>query len=195
MLASRTLFHLRSFCRNYTKGVPGLRRTTSTAGLDCWRLCGPRRSERRIASEIGATLWRGLDGSDLGCGLREMKLQDPYAGGGLTIHLCRLESPALCGLQSQFGEILTWSRRVEGRIRNIAAWINRDPYPHLDFALNGLTRTSKYVGQNSPSDRTLHRHTFRGLSLRNWRLRWGRGDREHEFFPGCKRWLNMVRSQ
>ena len=101
----------------------------------------------------------------------------------------------LGGLQGQFGEILTWSRRVEGRIRNIAAWINRDSYRHVDLAANGLPRTWEYVGQNPLSDSTLDGRTIGGLSPRNWRLRWGSGDREHEFFPGWKRWLNMVRSQ
>src|SRR5271166_2065712 len=145
---------------------------------------------------MSPVLGRYFDGGDLGCGLFKMKSQNPHAGDGLTIHLRRLEPPVLRGLQGNLGKILAWSRRVERRVRNIAACIDRGPYRHVDLAANGLTRTWENVGQNSLSDRALHRPAAGSLSLRNWRLRRGRGYRGRwSLLSGWRRWLSLVRSQ
>src|ERR1019366_4190450 len=104
-------------------------------------------------------------------------------------HLRRLEPPVLSCLQRHLGEVLTRSRRVERRARNIAAWIDRDPYPHIDLAVNGLRSTCQYVGQNSLSDRTFHHHTFGGWSPLTCRLSWERCDRGYRLlFFGWQRW-------
>src|SRR5258708_7404349 len=87
-----------------------------------WEFSNRRRSNIRIVvvnSKLGnyrpiELLWRRFDKSGLGRGLPKLKLQDPHAGGGPTIHLQRFEPPAPRGLQSHFG-IRTYQAISAGR--------------------------------------------------------------------------------
>jgi hypothetical protein len=107
-----------------------------------------------------------LTGSDIGCVLSELEAQNPYTRSGLSIHLCRFERPLLCRIESQLGEIPARSRRLEGGRRDVAAFIDCDPYGYLDLSMDGMTCKWRDVGQNSTYDCTLRRCTLRRLSSR-----------------------------
>ena len=76
-------------------------------------------------------------------------------------------------MESLVGEIAAWSRRVEGRLDNVALGIDLEADRHFDMPPNGSSYLCGHIGQDPGSDLALDDRSFDRLGFRGGRLRLG----------------------